>query len=296
MQSYSLGVTRYGILSLQRLDRRPGPRQRLRLLGILGPSGSGKSSLARAGLVASIRNGELESSQNWPTVILRPGANPLESLGVALSDAYSVLADPTRLQDFVRILGLDQGTLGLTSRLILRGQGASSNLVVVVDQFEEVFTLCKNEDQRKAFIDNLAYAAGVIDGQTIIVVVMRADFYGKCAQYQTLATALAGNQILVGQMSPSELRNAIAEPAKLTGYRFEPGLIDKVIEDASREPSALPLLQHTLLELWEHRKGDLFTHDAYREMGGLAGALERRAEAIFGGLTVEEQNATRRCS
>jgi formylglycine-generating enzyme required for sulfatase activity len=146
----------------------------------------------------------------------------------------------------------------------------------------------------KAFIDNLIYASGVIGGRIITCVVMRADFYGKCAAHSALATALSNSQVLVDAMSAAEMRSAIEEPALLTGCRFEPGLVDVLLEDSIKETTTLPLLQHVLLELWEHRRGNTLTHDAYKQIGGLEGALERRAEEIFSRLAPSEQSAAKR--
>jgi formylglycine-generating enzyme required for sulfatase activity len=277
-----------------RLCPTEGPRQRLRFLGILGPSGSGKSSLARAGLVAAIQNGAIEGSGEWPTLIFRPGCDPIESLAVGLSGIYEPLSDPSRLQEFIRNVRSDERTLHVTVRLVLRNKAPDCRVLVLVDQFEEVFTLCHDEASRKVLVDNLVFACGVVGGQSVVCVVMRTDFYGKCAVHSSLANALSSNQILVDAMSAVEMRSAIEEPAQLTGYRFEPGLVDVLLEDALREPSALPLLQHALLELWEHRRGNLLTHASYKEIGGLEGALERRAEKIFTALDKSEQAYAKR--
>lgn len=271
-----------------------GPRQSIRFLGILGPSGSGKSSLARAGLVAAVRNGEIEGSRVWPTLILRPGSDPVESLGIALSELYAPLSDPIRLAQFITTMRSDERALHVTIRLLLRDAAPNVRALLLVDQFEETFTVCHDEVARRAFLDNLLYAAGVVGGQAFVSIAMRTDFYGRCASHSPLANALSTSQILVDAMSELELRAAIEEPARLTGYEFEAGLVDVLLHDASKEPSALPLLQHSLLELWEHRAGNRFTHAAYKQIGGLEGALEKRAEKIFMALTPDEQAYAKR--
>jgi formylglycine-generating enzyme required for sulfatase activity len=301
LQSFDIGDSRlfFGREALTtrlvtRLCPNQGSMQRLRFLGILGPSGSGKSSLARAGLVASIQNGAIEGSQRWTTLVFRPGADPIESLAIALSSIYKPLSELSALLNFTRSCLEDERALHLVSRLILRDREADSHILLVVDQFEEVFSLCNDSAVVKAFVDCLIYASGVIGGRIITCVVMRADFYGKCAAHSSLATALSNNQILVDSMSAIEMRNAIEEPARLTGCRFEPGLVDVLLEDSIKETTTLPLLQHVLLELWEHRRGNNLTHEAYKQIGGLDGALERRAEEIFNRLAPSEQSQAKR--
>jgi WD40 repeat protein len=259
-----------------------------RFLAIIGPSGSGKSSLARAGLVAALKRGGIEGSADWPVLICRPGPDPLESLAVALSqDTSEALALMTKLADNDR-------ALHITARVALRDASPKRRLVLLVDQFEEVFTLCHDEGLRQALIDNLLYASGVAGGQTVVLLAMRADFYSKCAAYPTLAAALADHQLLVGPMVEDELRRAIERPAQLAGCEFEPGLVDLLLRDVLDQPGELPLLQHALLELWDQREGRRLTRAAYQSIGGVAGALERRAEAVYGQLSGPEQEICRR--
>jgi energy-coupling factor transporter ATP-binding protein EcfA2 len=259
-----------------------------RFLAIIGPSGSGKSSLARAGLVAALKRGEIEGSDQWPVIICRPGPDPLESLAVALSqDTSEALALMTKLAD-------NERALHITARVALRDAPPERRLVVLVDQVEEVFTLCHDEGLRQALIDNLLYASNVAEGQTMVLLAMRADFYGKCAAYPTLAAALADHQLLVGPMTEDELRRAIERPAQLAGCEFEPGLVDTLLRDVLDQPGGLPLLQHALLELWDQRQGRRLTRAAYQSIGGVAGALEQRAEAVYGQLSAPEQEICRR--
>jgi hypothetical protein len=144
-----------------------------RFLAIIGPSGSGKSSLARAGLVAALTRGELPGSDHWPVAICRPGPDPLESLAVAFS---SCTDDVLALADQLRE---DERRLHVTARVALRDDRPERRLVVLVDQFEEMFTRCHDEAQRQALVNNLLYAATVTGGQTVVILAMRADFYGK---------------------------------------------------------------------------------------------------------------------
>jgi signal transduction histidine kinase len=265
-----------------------------RFLAIVGPSGSGKSSLARAGLVAALRQGQIEGSAEWPVAICRPGPDPLESLAVGLSDVDGVAQTPSAARDLIRDLRQDQRMLHLTTRLVLRDAPPERRLALLIDQFEEIFTLCHGEALRQAFVDNLLYAAGLTEGQTVVLVTLRADFYGKCAAYPALAAALSDRQVLVGPMSGDELWRAIERPAQLAGCEFEAGLVQRLLDDVRDQPGGLPLLQHALLELWDRREARRLTHAAYRASGGVAGALERRAEAVYNRFTGPEKEICRR--
>ncbi len=226
-----------------------------RFLAILSASGGGKSSLARAGLIAALKHGALEGSAAWPVVILKPGRDPIESLAVALAGLDGTKPSPVAVQGLMSSLRSEENTLHLTTRLALRDAPPAARLVVLVDQCEEVFTLCDEEKARKAFFDNLLYAATVSDGRTIVLLTMRADFYGKCAPYPALSAAMSGDQLLVGPMTEAELRRAIERPALLAGGEFEPGLVEVLLQDVAGQPGSLPLLQFTLMELWQRRDG-----------------------------------------
>jgi energy-coupling factor transporter ATP-binding protein EcfA2 len=262
-----------------------------RFLGIIGASGSGKSSLARAGLMAALQRGKLPGSDAWPMAIFRPGADPLESLVTALTDIAKLNpSDALRLQDD---LATRESLLHLTIRMALRDASPDRRAVILVDQFEEVFTLCRNETLRRGLIDNLIYAGTIADGNTIVVLTLRADFYGKCADYPGLAAALSDHQLLVGGMTPEELRLAIERPAQLAGGEFEPGLVDVLLKDMRDQAGGLPLLQFALLELWRQRAGRRLTQAAYTAIGGVEGALEKRAETVFRQFTEAEQQLCR---
>ena len=265
-----------------------------RFLAVIGPSGSGKSSLARAGLVAAIRRGDLPGSEQWPVAILRPGPRPLESLAIALADLVKIGASPGELARFMEELGRDRRALHLAGRIALREAPPERRLVLLVDQFEEIFTLSQDESQRQALIDNLLYAVGVAGGRVIVLLTLRADFYGKCAAYPALAAALAEHQVLVGPMTDDELHRAIERPAQLAGCELEPGLAQRLVQDVRDQPGGLPLLQHALLELWERRRGNRLSHETYEAIGGVAGALERSAEEVFDKFSESEQTICRR--
>src|SRR5512135_3344408 len=276
---------------------RPTPRgQENRFLAILGASGSGKSSLARAGLVAALKQGALDGSGAWPIVILKPGRNPIESLAVALAGlpgGASLIKDTRDLLN-IKAFGDDQKSLHLFTRLALRQAPPSRRLVVLVDQSEEVFTLCEDEAARRALFDNLLYAATVADGQAIVVLTMRADFYGKSGSYPALAAAMSDHQLLVGPMTEDELRRAIERPARLAGGEFEPGLVEMLLQGVAGQPGSLPLLQFTLMELWQRREGRRLTVAAYKAIGKLQGAIKNRADDVLGHFDATQRDLCRR--
>jgi class 3 adenylate cyclase/WD40 repeat protein/energy-coupling factor transporter ATP-binding protein EcfA2 len=203
-----------------------------RLLAVVGASGSGKSSLLRAGVLAAAQAGELATAPSaW---LMTPGAQP----------------------------SLD------------REGDADERELLVVDQFEELYTQCRDAEHRATFIAALLARRGPV------VIGVRADFYGEISTEPALATAVADNQLLLGPMRDDELRRAIAEPARLAGLRLESGLIDLVLRDVAGEAGALPLMSHALRETWERRNGRTLTVEAYRESGGVSSAVAQTADAV----------------
>jgi beta-lactam-binding protein with PASTA domain/energy-coupling factor transporter ATP-binding protein EcfA2 len=249
-------------------------------LAVVGASGSGKSSLARAGLLPALRRGVLPGSEAWPIEVLRPGAHPLDTLAAHLVHLYPHLSLRTLRDD----LAADPRTL----RLLLAGRPEGHLLVIVVDQLEEIFTACRDEGERRSFILNLLYATAP-EGQAVLIVTLRADFYQRCAAYPALAQEISTHQLLVGAMGVDGLRQSIEEPARRVGLEFEKGLVDRILDDVLNQPGGLPLLEHALLELWERRRGSLLTLEAYQESDGVEGALARRAEDIWMSFTPDQQ-------
>jgi WD40 repeat protein len=267
-----------------------------RFLAIVGASGSGKSSLARAGLVAALKHGAIEGSDQWPIVICRPGSDPCASLAVELArlgglDLEKQSAFRDRLKDRVQ---REQTALDEDVRQVLTSGDSKQRLVILVDQFEELFTICRDEKLRTAFVDNLVYASQVPQGQTLVLLAMRADFYGKCATYSNLANALSERQQLIGPMSKEELREAIEKPAQKVGCELEPGLVDLLLNDVVNDPGSLPFLQFALKELWNRRTGRKLTTESYRAIGGVTGALQRKADEVYSGLSESQQQICRR--
>ena len=224
------------------------------LLGVVGPSGSGKSSIVRAGLSAALTSGALPGSEEWTLAVIRPGEHPLDELARAR-----------------------------------RGR-SSTKLLLVVDQLEEAFTLCRDEAERMVFLDALTRPAPY---ETVVIAV-RADFYGRFAAVPALATQLAENHVLVGPMRTDDLRRAIELPARRAGLHIEPALVDALVADVVDEPGGLPLLSTALVELWQHREGRTLRLETYRESGGVRGAVARIAEEAYDGFTPVQRETARR--
>ena len=162
--------------------------------------------------------------------------------------------------------------------------------LIVIDQFEELFTLCRDEAERKAFVDNLLASTMPTHNPSIfLVLALRADFYTHCAHYANLRDALEKYQTYIGPMSDEELRRAIEEPARQGDWSLEPGLVDLLFRDAGDEPGALPLLSHALLETWLRRRGRALTFAGYTASGGVRGAIAKTAENVYQRLGPVEQ-------
>ena len=260
-----------------------------RLLAVLGASGSGKSSVVLAGLLPRLATGALPNSQTWKVQVLRPGADPI----AALAGAATLLSAHQAVHRTADELATDDRTLDGLTGLILAQDQKAQRVVWVVDQAEELFTLCSDEERRRQFLANLVKAASNPAGRAIVLLTMRADFYGNCAQYPDFSRLLESNQYLVGPLDEDGLRRAIVEPAGLQGRTFETGLVETILDDVRQQPGALPLLQYALRELWYRQEGHLLTLKGYRDAGGVASALARRADAIYERLTPEQQRIAR---
>ncbi|MGY1810146.1 BTAD domain-containing putative transcriptional regulator [Blastococcus sp. SYSU D00669] len=246
------------------------------LLALVGASGSGKSSLLRAGLLASLAAGALPGSDRWPQFVMRPGRHPLREL------VRITLHGQQKTRDDVADL-LEQLVFDDDSR---------SGVVLVVDQLEEVWTTCPDPAERTAFLDALAELVTADQGCRVVLAV-RADYVGELADHPSLARALTDATVLVGAPSEAEVRRAVEHPAARSGLILDTGLVDALVSDAGAEPGVLPLLSTALTELWEHRDGDRLTLAAYVAAGGLRGAVARIAERAYLALSPEDQAAAR---
>jgi WD40 repeat protein len=254
-----------------------------RFLGVFGSSGCGKSSLLRAGLVARLSSAREPGSA--PIVVFTPGQHPVEECAVHL--ARFLGESPATLRDE---FFTDPRNLHLRVRQAVAGSSAESGVVLVVDQFEELFTLCGDEQERARFVDALMIAATDPGSQTRVVLGVRADFLDHCGRYPRLVTALRDAQVLVGPMTTDELRQAITGPAEQAGYRVETALVARLAADAARQPGMLPLISHALLQTWRRRQGTVMTVAGYDAVGGIEHALARTAEEIHQALDTDQQH------
>jgi WD40 repeat protein/DNA-binding SARP family transcriptional activator/ABC-type branched-subunit amino acid transport system substrate-binding protein len=253
-------------------------------VAVIGASGSGKSSLVRAGLIPALRG-----RASWSIRVLTPSSHPLEALaGGLISGANGYVRERAKL---VSELGRDPHGLRRFFEQRSRSEGPT---MLIVDQFEELFTICQDTFEREAFAENLI-AAAETDLPDRIVITLRADFYAHCAMYPSLRDALAHHQEYVGPLSATELRRAIEAPAEQGGWELEPGLVDLLLRDVGEEPGALPLLSHALLETWQQRRGRRLTLAGYHAAGGVQGSIAQTAESVFSArLTPDQQAIARR--
>lgn len=247
-----------------------------RVLFVIGPSGSGKSSVVRAGLIPAIRAGAIAGSDRWPVPLFSPRSDPTAELSYQIRRIADAVEPRGSAHDgsssVLRAVELRRLTDSITAR--------DSGLLMVVDQFEELFTLNQRREQ-EAFIEMLAAVTDPVGSRVRAVIAMRADFYGICATFPWLARGVAANQVLVGPMGRADLKKAIEQPAGAAGLRLEDGLVDAVLEDAGGEPAALPLVSHAMAETWRRRDGDTFTIAGYREAGGVAGSISQTADSLY---------------
>jgi len=257
-----------------------------RFLAVIGPSGSGKSSLVKAGLVPAIWRGELLGSEKWFVVEMLPGTRPIDELEIALTKVAANQSSNLHEQ-----LARDQYGLARAVRLILPND--NSDLLLVIDQFEEMFTLVEDEAVRQHFFDLLVAAVNDPHSRVRIVVTLRADFYDRPLHYPGFAELLQSRLETILPLSPQELERAIIGPAERVGVKFEAGLVTAIVAEMNYQAGALPLLQYALTELFEQRKGRLLTQETYGEIGGAGSALAKRAEELYLDLTPDGQEAAR---
>lgn len=243
-------------------------------LTVMGPLGSGKSSLVLGGLVPSLRSGVLPGSERWRYYApLSPGADPLGSLALAVG---APIAD-------------DSGPLSAEGLIRFINDGGAEPAVLIIDRFEELFTLCPSPERREAFADVLL---GLVSSakKHIVLATLRSEFEAQIAALPLLHAAFGSAQFRLPPLSAIELHDAIVEPAQLVGLKFEPGLVERLVKEILGEPAGLPLLQFTLLKLWDLRDRNRLTLDAYRKIGGGRQALARTAEEVYAQLSPEEQS------
>lgn len=257
-----------------------------RALLVVGPSGSGKSSLVRAGLLPTLRDGALDDSANWRYLPpMMPGSDPLLALAHAICPQERIY----KAQEIAQQLREDPGAL-----LALLGGASSPPTVLAVDQFEELFTLVEREGDRAAFIRAILAVIGVEAPRHRVLLTMRSDFETFALAIPELRPVVEAARAPVTPLSPAELREVIEAPAQEIGLKFEAGVVDQLVQELAGEPAGLPLLQFTLLKLWERRDHNRITLETYERVGGGRLALARSADAFYEALIPEEQVSTRR--
>ncbi len=276
-----LAATLEGALASEEKDR-----QCARLLAVVGPSGSGKSSVVMAGLLPRLREGRLPGSEQWvyldPIV---PGTRPIEALTLALSEHL-----PDKSLKAIREDLEDDSARGLHLLATKLAKRPGTKVVLLVDQFEELFTQTPSEDERRHFLDLLLTATTEPHGPVIVLLTMRADFYDRPMRYPLLHQLMQAHQTSVLPMGIPELREVIEKPAALPDVRltFEGDLVGDLLFEVQGQVGALPLLQFTLDQLFQRRSGRQLTLSAYRELGGVKGALTKQAEETYAALPSEE--------
>ena len=258
-----------------------------RFLAVVGPSGSGKSSVVKAGLIPAWRRGGLPGSENWFVVEMMPGSHPMEELEAAL---LRIAVNPP--DSLLAQLREDERGLLRASKRILPPD-PNVELVLVIDQFEELFTLVGDEAARSHFLDSLVTAVLDERSRIHVVITLRADFTDRPLQYADFGELVRKRTEFILPLGVDELEEAISRPVAQMGMALEPGLVARIIRDVGDEPGALPLLQYALTELFERRDGGRLTLAAYEASGGVLGALGRRADEIYAGLDASGQEATR---
>ena len=257
-----------------------------RLIALVGPSGSGKSSVVRAGLIPALRKGAVPGSERWAIAEMVPGSRPFAELEVAL--LRSSLDAPDSLAG--QLAEPADGVLRAALRMV---PGDDSRLVLVIDQFDELFTLVTDDDERSRFISNLLPVLDDAHGRITVVLTLRADFYDRPLAFPEFGNRLGDGVVNVVPLTPDELEEAAQKPMDEAGVRLAPALLASLLTDVLGQPGALPLFQYTLTELFDRRVSETLTLDDYHSIGGLRGALTRRAEELFSGLEAEQQAATK---
>lgn len=259
-----------------------------RLLIVVGSSGSGKSSVVLGGLLPQLLSGAIPGSQNWVYYApLVPGSEPLTTLARRLKPTNVSATEwiPQQVSAF------KQNPNHLVQ---LVEQPDQQPVVLIIDQFEEVFTLCRDDEARQALARNLSNFIQAPTPRNTLILTMRTDFESQFVRTPALHSLFEQSHIRVTALDASELRETIERPAEMVGLRFEEGLADALLSDVLGEPAALPLLQFTLLKLWNNRERNRVTWETYRRLGGGRLALAKSADEFYNNLIPEEQLTVRR--
>ncbi len=268
---------------------------------VVGPSGSGKSSVVFAGLLPHLRRA---ADSTWMFATFRPGDRPFYSLAAAFIDRLEPNASEAARVIETRKLSdaLETGAISLRDVIhrLLQHRPSNARLLIIVDQFEELYALCPDPEERRRFLDVLLAPFiepnGANPGQRplqdrrcALLLTIRADFLEQALTHRTAANALQGGILILGPMTRAELQSAVAQPAARRGVHFESGLVERILHDVGTEAGRLPLLQFALTSLWERQENGMLTHAAYEAIGGVSQALTRHAEGVYASLSAEDQ-------
>jgi WD40 repeat protein/class 3 adenylate cyclase len=254
-----------------------------RFLAVVGPSGSGKSSVVRAGVIPAVRRGALGNGMRHLIAVMVPGENPMRELALALGRLHGSSDVADGADEEAEMLVLSEYALA----------DDRSELLLVIDQFEELFTVVDDEAIRQRFLDQISRTVIAGHSRTRVIATLRADFYDRPLLYPEFGDLVGARTQAVAALSAEGLERAISGPAERAGVALEKGLVAQIVADVIDQPGSLPLLQYALTELFDHRRGSTMTLDAYRDIGGVSGALIRRAESLYGGLRGSSQDAVR---
>ncbi|MBC8098273.1 MAG: protein kinase, partial [Armatimonadetes bacterium] len=268
------------------LERLQATSAEARFLAVVGPSGSGKSSVVKAGVLPALRMGAIPGSERWFIAEFVPGTDPLQALEAALL-SIAVTPPTSPLKQALRTQ--QRGLLDAAAQIL----PPDGELLLVIDQFEEVFTLLESEAERAHFLHLLRVAVITPGSRLRLIVTLRADFYDRPLNYEGFGALMRVRTEVVLPLSTEELERAISAPAERVGLWIEPALIAAVVGDVREEPGALPLLQYVLTEVYERRDGRTLTLAAYQASGGALGALARRADELYAQMDAPSQAITR---
>ncbi|WP_242037993.1 hypothetical protein [Tolypothrix sp. FACHB-123] len=270
--------------------------QNRNFIPVLGASGSGKSSVVLAGLVPKLQN-----EGRWLFTHFRPGSEPFHALALALVPLYTQNLDNTDKIIQARKLSqaLGGGEIPLADVFAQIHQNHPTHRVLLIaDQFEEIYTLCADHKVRHSFLDSLLASFPSSPHQSqynhVLVATMRADFLGNALLYPPFGDVLKTDIKLIRSMNHEELSQVVEKPADKLGVTFEVGLVERILDDVEDEPGSLPLLEFALTQLWQQRQGKQLTHAAYQQIGKVQGALARHADQKYGKLSATEKEQVRR--
>jgi len=270
----------------------------LHFLAILGPSGCGKSSLARAGLIPELAKNPLPAMKQARVAVLVPGNKPMEALAIVL--ARIATNDPTpagKTKEFLDTLNKTDKQekhdwLRFAAHML--PESANIPLVIVIDQFEEIYTQCEDEEQQNLFVDNLLHVASDRSKPVSVLITLRSDFLSQTQRHAGLSNAISASNELVPAMKPEDLHRAIAEPAGNAGHPLDDATVDLLIEQAREHEGVLPLLEFALEQIWNGMASGVEPSATIKKIGGVGGALAYKAKEIYNRLDDKEKRIAKR--